>query len=704
MLSLWKDEGRGWWLAFCLIASPLPAQPVLFPEPLSPRIANYDIEVKLAPQTRTFEARETLTWHNQSDDSITELQFHLYLNAFRNNRSTFMKESGGSMRGHKIDKEGWGHIEVTRIALPSEDDLTARMENISPDDGNSDDRTVFRLPLDMPIPPGASITLEIDFKAKLPQPPFARTGAKNEYFFVGQWFPKIGVYVDGKWNCHQFHANSEFFADYGVYNVRMTVPEKNLVGATGIEVEVKNNGDGTATHFYHAEDVHDFAWTTSPEFREHKDKTQDVEIRLLMQPDHDYQWRRHMEAAKTAVEYFQNWYGDYPFPNLTVVDPRRGAGGSGGMEYPTLITAGTGYGLPEGIRGVELVIIHEFGHNFWYHLLASNEFEESWMDEGINTYTEIQIMHDKYGPVGDGINFLGIEINDLQFQRLQYLFVSDYDPTVRRAWEYYNNASYGINSYMKPGLLLTTLQNHLGKETMLEVMREYVKRWRFKHPKTHDFIGIVNEVAARNLSENSDQAVVSHATLDYTNTGTAVAKRDLNWYFDQALFSNAVLDYSVDQVFAREVKNAEGYDFTFSPTGDSLQRGEQFKAIGDKSDSAAARAPKLYESVVSVRRLGDFKFPVEVLITFENGENVRESWDGQDTWKRFRYTKPTKLVAATVDPERRIPLDVNFTNNSKMVDGSSLGANKLGVRGLFWTQFLLDQPQVLNWLKGLVSF
>lgn len=690
-------------LAVISLAAAASAQPVLFPEPLSPRIANYDIEVKLVPETRTLEGRETLTWHNKSGEAIAELQFHLYLNAFRNSRSTFMKESGGTSRGNRIDKDGWGYINVTRIALPSGEDLTPRMEFISPDDGNPDDRTVFRLPLDTPVAPGGTVVLDIDFTAKLPQPPFARTGAKKEYFFVAQWFPKIGVYIDGQWNCHQFHANSEFFADFGVYNVRMTVPEKNIVGATGIEVEVKNNGDGTATHFYHAEDVHDFAWTTSPEFRVHTDKAQDVEIRLLMQPDHDHQWRRHMEAAKAAVEYHQNWYGDYPFPNLTVVDPRRGAGGSGGMEYPTLITAGTSYGLPEGIRGVELVIIHEFGHNFWYHLLASNEFEESWMDEGINTYTEIQIMQDKYGPVGDGIDFWGIKVNDLQFQRFQYLMFPDYDPTVRRSWEYYNGTSYGVNSYAKPGLLLTTLQNFLGRETMQQAMREYVRRWRFKHPKTQDFINVVNEVAGGSASL-TDRALSSSAVLDVDKAGGEVVRREVNWFFDQALFSNAVLDYSVDQVFSREIKNAEGYDFTLSTSGDSLSAGEGASANGDEGDSAAARQAKLYESGVNIRRLGDFKFPVEVLVTFANGENVRENWDGQELWKKFRYTKPTKLVSATVDPEGKIPLDVNYTNNSKMVEKSSLGANKLGVRSLFWVQFLLDQPQSLNWLSRLVSF
>jgi hypothetical protein len=269
-----------------LVGVPALTQPVIFRKPLSPRIANYDIDVRLNAPKRMLHGSEILKWFNHSGDKITELQFHLYLNAFRNNRSTFMKESGGMIRGDEIDKEGWGFIEIDKIVLASGEDLTGRLEFIHPDDDNAEDKTVFRLPLSRPLVPNDSIVINIDFTAKLPQPPFARTGAKEEYFFVGQWFPKIGVFIDGKWNCHQFHANSEFFADYGVYNIRLTVPEQNIVGATGLLAEKKTNGDGTATHFYHAEDVHDFAWTTSPEFVEFVGKTQDVDIRVLMQPDH----------------------------------------------------------------------------------------------------------------------------------------------------------------------------------------------------------------------------------------------------------------------------------------------------------------------------------------------------------------------------------------------------------------------------------
>lgn len=674
--------------ASCIFAQQvmLEKQPVLFPEPLSPRIANYDIDVKLDAETRILTGKQTLVWHNTSRDRINELQFHLYLNAFRNNQSTFMQESGGSHRGNLIDDDGWGFMEVEKITTADGEDLTAVLEFIHPDDDYTDDKTAARVPLLKSIPPGGSIVVNIDFKAKLPSPPFARTGAKEEYFFVGQWFPKIAVYTEDGWNNHQFHANSEFFADYGVYNVKITVPEDNVVGATGLEVEVTNNGDGTATHYYHAEDVHDFAWTTSPEFVEFTGKAQDVDIRVLMQPDRAYQGERHLAASVASVEYFQNWYGDYPFPNLTVVDPRRGAGGSGGMEYPTLITAGTAHGLPEGIRAVETVIVHEFGHNYWYHLLASNEFEESWMDEGINTYTEIQIMDAEYAKEGRGglIDFLGIKINDVQMQRVRYIFGKDLDPVMRKAWEFYNNNSYGVNSYSKPGVILTTLQNHIGSEKMKEVMQEYVKRWRFKHPKSQDFFDVVNDVTGQ----------------------------DFTWFFDQAFYTRKEIDYSVTYAFSSEIGEKSGFDFTVSTdesdsdlaiaVSDSSAEfimEEEEPMEGDSAEILNKDGPKMFYSEVRVRRLGDFVFPVEVQIVFSNGDTLTENWDGKDLWKKYKYTRPNRLVSATVDPEQKIILDVNFTNNSYLVEEKSIGLNKLSARWMFWMQFLMDQPDFLNLLS-----
>ncbi len=661
-----KNKYKNYIVSFCLVNlwlfSIIFSQPILFQKSHSPRIANYDIKVTLDAEKKMLSGKETLTWLNTSSDTINEMQFHLYMNGFRNSRSTFMQESGGRFRGKTMEKGNWGFIEVKKIVSATGEDFTSTMKFIQPDNDNKDDKTVFSIPLTTPLKPGESITLHLDFVEKLPAPPIARTGAKEEFFFVAQWFPKVGVYIDGAWNCHQFHANTEFFADFGVYNVQMTVPEKNILGATGLEYDRKNNGDGTVTHFYHAEDVHDFAWTTSPEYVEFKGKEQDVEIRVLMQPDHASQGERHLEAAKIGVRYFQNWYGDYPYPNLTVVDPRRGSGEVGGMEYPTLITAGTTYGMPDNVRLVELVVIHEFGHNYWYHMLASNEFEESWLDEGINTYSEIKIMHDAYG-VADGINWFGITLDDVQMQRGSYVSRPTSDPTIRKGWEYSSSGSYGVNSYSKPGLMLITFENYIGEGLMSKVMRTYFDRWKFKHPKSQDFVNVVNDVTGK----------------------------DYNWFFDQALYTSKKLDYCVEKVSSVEARENIGFDYDVSDDHITAKESSKEDVEGK------------YESEVLVRRLGDFKFPITIEVVFENGEKVREQWDGEDLWKKFKYTKPSKLAYATVDPDGKIPIDVNYTNNSKTVETQDLGITKTAFKFMFYLQTLMDEPDLMNILSFLPS-
>lgn len=661
--------------------------PVLFPEPLSPRIANYDIAVTLDPDHNLLHGQAVLTWKNTSADEISELQFHLYLNAFRNSESTFMLERGRRFRSLGSRPENWGYSEINRMVLlpgprgendhrlvfrlantPANrlpgTDLTPRLSFIQPDiPEHTGDRTVLRAPLPAPLPPGQSLSLYIDFTAKLPEPPIARTGALKEFYFAGQWYPKIGVYIDGRWNCHQYHSNSEFFADFGVYNVWITVPGENLVGATGVQVgQPQMNDDGTATHFYHAEDVPDFAWTASPDFVEFNGISQDVNIRVLMQKDHNAQGARHIEATKTAVEYFQKWYGDYPYPNITVVDPRRGACQVGGMEYPTLFTVGTTYGLPEKIRLVEWAVIHEFGHNYWQVMVASNEFEEPWLDEGFNTYSDMLIMNRAYGPQGDLIDFLGLRVNNFHLRRSEYLLSSNLDPMLRRAWEFATSGSYAVNAYAKPGIYLTTLHHYLGEEVMRNVMATYFERWKFRHPRSADFLRVINEVSGQDLTD----------------------------FFNQAFYTTARLDYGIGEIYTRPHVENRGFDFEY-PVDSAAAIASAPEHAG--TDSVAA---PLYDSGVMVRRFGDFRFPVVVEAVFEDGSVIRERWDGRSEWKKFRFLRPVKLVSATVDPDQQMVMDINYTNNSKTLRPGRLGVNKVAVRGMFWTQFLLEQPELLN--------
>jgi len=653
-----------------LLNSSLYSQKLMFSEPLSYRIANYKIDVTLNDTSKTLLANETLTWKNDSQDKITELQFHLYLNAFKNEATTFMKESKGWHRRSSADmKEGWGWININKMELVNGEELTDKIEFIQPDDNNLSDQTVIKVLLQEPIMPQQTVEINIEFEAKLPKV-FARTGYYKDFFLVGQWFPKIGVYEEageryatkGQWNCHQFHSNSEFFSDFGVYDITITVPQKYVIGATGILIDEKINDDGTKSLNYYCEDVHDFAWTADPNYVIIEDQWKHVKIKFLAQPHRVFAANRFIQAVKNSLEYFEEWYGEYPYPIFTVVDPRYGAGGAGGMEYPTFITAGIGMlpYLTKGYKYPEKVTIHEFGHNYWYGLVANNEFEEAWLDEGFTTYAELMVSKKYYNQGGGSyLDLFGIKISNTQYTRFWYsYFYPKRDKIFNYSWKY-DAGGYGTYSYNKPALMLMTLHNYLGDDRMKKVMRAYFNRFKFKHPTTLDFINTVNEISSENL----------------------------NWFFDQVIYGYGVLDYKIHRITIEPIEVADrGYFDTDS----------NMTLIGAKElDDAKREAWKdsthkqLFQSKVIVLREGDVIFPVEVLVKFNNGDELLEKWDGKSRNKVFEYQKPARVISAEVDPYNKNLLDVNPLNNSKIIKAQKTPVRKYSTRWLFWMQNLL---------------
>jgi hypothetical protein len=378
---------------------------------------------------------------------------------------------------------------------------------------------------------------------------FARTGYKRDFFLVGQWFPKIAVYepaglrgrAAGGWNCHQFHANSEFYADYGRFRVAMTVPSRFVLGATGPRVDTRKNADGTTTYVHEQRDVHDFAWTADPKFVEVKDtfsadrdvtpaeyeaaaklvdrplaevRLRDVAITLLLQPAHLPQARRHIQAAKNGLKYFGLWYGAYPYPTLTVVDPGVGAMGAGGMEYPTFITAGTSFLFNrwplDRIRLPEEVTIHEFGHQYWYGLVGSNEFEESWLDEGFNTYSTHKVDAVSYPAM---LELFGFRFFAQEEERLGNGLARRFRPHPHARLGLLAG-QYSFNSYSRPALLLGTLEAMLGEPTMARIMRTYHERFPLRPSVLDDFFAVASEVSGRDLRDFFRQVVEGPGLLD----------------------------------------------------------------------------------------------------------------------------------------------------------------------------------------------
>jgi len=627
---------------------------------LSPRNASYAITARLDPNSRTLTGDEILTWRNISSVPAATLRFHLYYNAWRNTGSTWLREArrAGNTAAASRPQADWGWIDVTSIRLigasGSPADIVSRARFIAPDDGNVDDRTVMEVPLDRPVAPGETANVQIAWSSHVPRD-FARTGVVGNFYFIAQWFPKIGVLEDSGWNCHQFHSATEFFADFGTYDVRLTVPKGWTVGATGVERDRRDEPDGTTTHHYVQEDVHDFAWTTSPNLVERRATFEHptlpkVDMRLLLQPEHAGQADRHFAATRAALRYYGEWFGPYPYGHITIVDPAWQSA-AGGMEYPTLFTAGTRWLAPEGVTTPEGVTIHEAGHQFWYGIVASNEFENAWMDEGFNTYSTARVIAQAYSPnyysrryFGSFIPwvFRGIPLTrEIEGDRLDsYRFAAKADVESTPSWQYFPATAAAI-TYSKTALWLDTLERMLGWETMQRVMSAYFSRWAFRHPKPADFFAVANEVSGR----------------------------DLTWFFDQVYRSSNAFDYGV-QAFTSEPSGARGY-------------------VGDGNDrrftETDSRGP--FHTTVVVRRYGEAIFPVDVRLVFENREEIRWRWDGQGRWKAFEIDKPVRAASVEVDPDHVLLLDANRTNNSATLHPRAPeAARKWSLAWLVWLQ------------------
>ena len=614
-------------------------------KPLSERIVSYVIDARVNAQSKALDATETLTYRNLTGSSQDTFPFHLYLNAFQP-KSTFMTEVRRDYASFEWQKKYLASAEIKKFEVVGMGDLTSRLKFIAPDDGNADDRTVFQVKLPRPVAPGESVQFRISFHDQFGEV-FARTGYKRDFIMGAQWFPKIGVWWQGAWNCHQFHSTTEFFADFGTFDVRLTVPQNEVVGASGVEVGSVTNADGTKTLSFHGEDIHDFAWTIEPQYKVFTDTYNGsmgpVSVRLLMQPGHVHQAARHMTILKQTLDHFDRWYGPYPYTQITLVDPPHGALQAGGMEYPTLFTADTAWWMPRGVHLLESVIEHEFGHQYWYGMVATNEFEDAWLDEGINSYTECKILDDILGRDNSATLMWGMHESDDAQQRNYYRDSADKDPMVRPGWAYMNGGSYGDITYGKTATVLLTLEKIIGETTLQRALRTYFIRYRFTHPTKEDFLKTLEEVSGQNL----------------------------RWYFDQAVYGTAVLDYEIA------------------------------KARSDRLDwyqenpAPAKKASTLYRTTVVVHRKGDFIFPVDVLIKFDNGENIRERWDGRDRWVRYSYDKKAELVSAEIDPESAVRLDRNYFNNSYVVEEDRRASHKITHYYMVLIQFL---AQLAAWL------
>ncbi len=639
------------------------------PHPLSPRPANYTIRVALDDRAKTIDATQTVRFTNHSPAPIQELRFYLYLNAFKNTESTFLKGTT-KLFGQDFTRRGpdeWGWVNVDKLERETDGaktDLSAGMHYVQPDDGNPADQSVLAVPLDNPLLPGQTAVLHLKWRAKMPKT-IARAGYSRDFYLFCHWFPQLGVWEQNAgggwdWNCHQFMRRTEFYADFGVYDVFITTDKKFVLGASGCLVSEKHNGNGTLTRHYHAEDVIDFAWSVYSRFRVIEDRWRDVYIRLLLPPEHAAMGPRYLGILQFAFEYMDRHVGKYPYPSLTVVDPPFHGLRSGLMEYPTLITVGTMYGMPEGARTSESLLVHEFVHQYFMGMLASNEKEEPWLDEGFVTYFEDRIIDAAYGDKHALVDLAGYRFDNRELTRLEYTTMRNprEGAPARPGW-LFSDQNYKPLVYSKTAAALRTVQLLVGDATMDRILQNYFERWKFKHPRGRDFMAVLRE----ELMAEPDTAF----------TGRVYG------LFETAVYGTAVLDYAVTQISNESLPAAQGV-FGNNATGLSYRDGS---------------GPQPLLSKVEVQRKGDLVFPVELLVTFEDGSTQTLYWPGGEGRHVFEFSGPAKVISAQIDPQYKIALDTDLNNNSLTLQPGTAPLWKYAAKAVFWIQNLLQTVSLL---------
>jgi hypothetical protein len=576
----------------------------------SERVVGYTMEAELRPGTHSVRGSGTIVWRNTARVATDRLFVHLYLNAFKDGRTVFWRAPVGDFRGDPL--EGPGRIEVERFHAR---EMDADLWPASPTTpGDPDDATDIEVPLPRPIQPGESLTIDMAWTSHLPTVTI-RTGYAGSFHMVAQWFPKLArLEPDGTWAHFPFHRLSEFYADYGTYDVTVIAPKPFVIGAVGKLVSTEAAGEGSddkeprERRRYLAEDVHDFAFTAWDKFRSIEETTPaGVKLTCLFPEGYEDAARVELSSVKFGLGYFGAAFGRYPYETLTIVHPPAAAIEAGGMEYPTLITTGGSLvSGPAHVRPVEMVTLHELGHQWFYGLVGTNENRWPFLDEGLTTYAEMDSAEALW-PDASAAELWGVRVGMPAIYRAGALQVTRDAAVSEPASAFVSGRDYGGLVYSRTGTTLRTLANVYGEDTVRRAIGAYARKWRFQHPTPDDLF-----IAVRDAVGSEAEAVMR-----------------------TALTQPSSVDYVAEDVFSEPKPGGGGY------------RGHAL-----------------------VRRRGEIRLPVDVLLVAAGGSLKRVRWEAERAFDRIPYEGDEPLVAAVVDPEHRVLLDENLSNNAVQASGT----------------------------------
>ncbi len=523
---------------------------------------NYKINVKLEDSLHLLIGMMEMEYINNSPDELPFLYIHLWANAYSSKTTAFAKQqlSQNKTKFHyasEVEMGGFSNLDFVANGKP----LAWSLDN--------DHLDIAKLELSQPLRSGERIKITTPFTLKIPAS-FSRLGHVGTSYQITQWYPKPAVYDRKGWHPMPYLDMGEFYSEFGSFDVSITLPENYVVGATGtlqtkseqafLEARVAQTNAyhaGDAALFtkddafptsskrlktlrYTAENVHDFAWFADKRFRVQKGEVQlsnnrKVDTWVMYTYQEENLWRNSLEYINRSVKFYSDKIGAYPYPHATAVQSALSAGG--GMEYPMITVIDLAYSA----KYLDVVITHEVGHNWFYGILASNERQHPWMDEGINSYYENQYTNLYYAN-GDMLtdflpNFLTGN-SKLTMEEFSYLTLArqnrDLPPNTPSAEM--NYANYGVMAYLKPIIAFRHLEQYLGMNTFDRIMQSYFEAWKFKHPYPED------------LKAHFEQE----------------SGKKLDWLFDDMLFDSKKLDYKLVTA-DRQGKN---YQLTIQNKGD----------------------------------------------------------------------------------------------------------------------------------------
>ncbi len=473
---------------------------------------NYKIRTQLFPAQKKIVSYETVTYINNSPDTLNFIYFHLWPNGYKNKHTALAKQLAYMGKGNLFfnAKKVGGSIDSLNFTSKGKELKWNYLKKYI---------DICKIILDKPLFPGDSVKISTPFVVHIPED-ISRMGQKDSAFQITQWYPKPAVYDKYGWHEFPYLDQGEFYSEYGNFDVSITVPKQEVVGATGnlrnqqeLEwlkklaqtnskgTEIKNPAKGkTKTLRYTEKNIHDFAWFCSKNYYVDIDSVQTPRTKkwvttwALFNENDKLSWSKAVKYIDAAIKYYSLWVGDYPFKNCTAVDGALSAGG--GMEYPTITVISAKSGL-------ESVIVHEVGHNWFYGMLGFNEREHPFMDEGINSFYDHRYSYEvkHSSPYGSNILKMNKNIGARGAVQLTYLLSSYFgmdQPLDLKATDY-SKTSYGTVVYEKTAEAIEYLREYLGREAFDSIMQQFFITWKNKHPYPADLYAFFKKSTNKNV-------------------------------------------------------------------------------------------------------------------------------------------------------------------------------------------------------------